>query len=234
MPLTRIILAGSGKSILWFVISRHSCLQPLILSPSSGIIEDIKAECEAKSAIMAYFYCDFRDEHKQNCRNIILSIIWQLCAQSDLCYEALTRVYSSHEKSLEKPNDETLTKCLIDMVSLPGQGPIYLILDALDECPNNSDILTPREEVLNLVKDLVSRHLPDLHICVTSRPEIDIQTVLEPLTPLRLSLHDESGHKKYILDYVHSFVSSDAKMQRWREEDRSLVIEKLSERAGGM
>jgi hypothetical protein len=120
------------------------------------------------------------------------------------------------------------------MVSRPGQGPIYLIFDALDECPNNSDIPTPREEVLNLVKDLVSLTLPDLHICVTSRPEIDIQAVLEPLTSLRVSLHDESGHKKDILDYVYSYVSSNAKMRRWREEDRKLVIEKLSERAGGM
>ena len=232
--IRRVIVAGSGKSILWFVISCHSRLHLLILSPSSGIIEDIKAECEAKSAIMAYFYCDFRDKDKQNCRNIMLSIIWQLSAQSDLCYDALSSIYSTHEKSSQKPSDETLTKCLIEMVSRPCQGPIYLIFDALDECPNNSDISTPREEVLNLVKDLACLSLPDLHICVTSRPEIDIQTVLEPLTSLRVSLHDESGHKKDILDYVYSYVSSNAKMRRWREEDRKLVIEKLSERAGGM
>jgi hypothetical protein len=29
-------------------------------------------------------------------------------------------------------------------------------------------------------------------------------------------------------------VSSDPKMQRWREEDRNLVIETLTERADGM
>ena len=26
-------------------------------------------------------------------------------------------------------------KCLKDMLSLPGQGPIYIIVDGLDECP---------------------------------------------------------------------------------------------------
>jgi hypothetical protein len=120
------------------------------------------------------------------------------------------------------------------MVSLPDERPIYLIVDALDECPNNSGLPTSREEVLDLVENLVNLHVPHLHICVTSRPEIDIQCTLEPLTTLRVSLHNQSGQKKDIVDYVSSVVYSDKKMRRWREEDRKLVIERLSERADGM
>jgi hypothetical protein len=120
------------------------------------------------------------------------------------------------------------------MLSLPVRGPIYLIVDALDECPNHSGMPTPREEVLNLLKNLVNMRLPNLHICVTSRPEIDIQSTLEPLTSLRVSLHNQSGQKKDIIDYVNSVVYSDTKMGRWREEDRKLVVETLSERADGM
>jgi hypothetical protein len=120
------------------------------------------------------------------------------------------------------------------MVSLPVQGPIYIILDALDECPNNSGLPTAREEVLDLVNDLVTLCPPKLHVCVTSRPEIDIQTVLEPLTSFRVSLHNQTGQKEDIVDYVRSVVHSDKKMGRWREDDRILVIETLSERADGM
>jgi hypothetical protein len=201
---------------------------------SSGVIEDIKAQREEGSAIMAYFYCDFRDEEKQNCRNLVLSIISQLCAQSNLCCDVLSRVHAAHEKGAQKPGDQALTECLTEMVSLPVQGPIYVILDALDECPNNSGMPAPREEVLDLVKNLVGLSLPNLHICVTSRPEIEIQTTLEPLTSLCVSLHNQSGQKEDIVDYVSSVVHSDKKMQRWREEDRELVIETLSERADGM
>ena len=184
--------------------------------------------------MMAYFYCDFRDEDKQNCRNIVLSIISQLCAQSNLCCDALCRIYLAHDKGARKPSDETLAKCLTEMVSLPVQAPIYLILDALDECPNNSGMPTPREDVLDLVNDLVNLRLPKLHICVTSRPEIDIKTILEPLTSLRVSLHNQTGQKEDIVDYITSIVCSDKKMGRWREEDRKLVVEMLSERADGM
>jgi hypothetical protein len=233
-PLIPIFVAGSGKSVLWFVISYFCPLHQLRSSPSSGIIEDIMAQSEAGSAIGAYFYCDFRDENKQNCRNLLLSIIAQLCAQSNLCRDTLSRIYLAHGKGAQYPSDETLRKCLTEMVSLPVQGPIYLILDAVDECPDNSGMPTQREEVLDLVRNLVCLRLPNLHICATSRPEIDIQTAFEPLTSFRVSLHNESGQKEDIVNYISSVVYSDNKMRRWREEDRKLVIETLSKSADGM
>ena len=192
------------------------------------------AQREAESAIVTYFYCDFRDEDKQNCRNLVLSIISQLCTQSDLCCDRLARIYLAHDKGARAPSDETLTKCLVEMVSLPVPGPVYIVLDALDECPNNSGLPTAREEVLDLVNDLVGLGLSKLHICVTSRPEIDIQTILEPLTSLCVSLHNQTGQKEDIVDYVTSVVYSDKKIGRWREEDRKLVVETLSRRADGM
>ena len=230
--LIPMFVAGSGKSVLWLVISCYSFLRPLRLSPSSGVIQDIVAQHEAGSAITAYFYCDFRDEDKQNCRNLVLSIISQLCAQSDICCYMLSQIYSDHGDGAQQPSDETLIGCMTEMISIPVQVPIYLIVDALDECPNDSGLPTAREEVLDLINDLVG--FPNLHICVTSRPEIDIQTALEPLTTLRVSLHNQTGQKEDIMDYVSSVVHSDKKMRRWREEDRMLVIETLSERADGM
>jgi len=86
------------------------------------------------------------------------------------------------------------------------------------------------------LKDLVDLRHPNLHVCVTSRPETDIKDVLEPLTPLWVSLHDQSGQKKDIADYVRSMVYSNSEsiIRRWKKEDKDLVIETLSERADGM
>jgi len=120
------------------------------------------------------------------------------------------------------------------MLSVAAQQPIYIIVDALDECPNASGMPTPREVVLDLLEDLVGLYLPNLHICVTSRPEIDITKVLEPLSHSAVSLHDESGQKRDICDYVNTVVNSDSKMRRWRDGDKKLVVEVLSEKADGM
>ena len=93
---------------------------------------------------------------------------------------------------------------------------------------------SPREEVLDLVDELVGLHLPNVHICATSRPEHDIQAVLKDLTSRPVSLHDESGQQEDIVNYVTSFVRSDRKVRRWLEEDKTLVIKTLSEKADGM
>src|SRR6267154_3302011 len=203
---------------------------------SSAIIQDIEAMCNARQASMAYFYFDFRDLNKQHWRDLTPSLLIQLSAQSGPCCDILSRLHANHDSGARQPNDDILTQCLKEMLTLPDQRPIYLIFDALDECSNMSGIPTPRKRVLQLVKELVDLHIPNLHICVTSRTEVDIRDVLEPLTSRRVSLHDQSGQKKDLKDYVRSVVysNSEAIMRRWRKEDKELVIETLSERADGM
>jgi hypothetical protein len=127
-----------------------------------------------------------------------------------------------------------MVQCLKEMLTIEAQGPTYIIMDALDECPTTSTIPSPREEVLELVEELVGLHLPNVHICVTSRPEHDIQAVLKHLTQRPVSLHDESGQQEDIAEFVASFVRTDRRVRRWRDEDKDLVIKILSERADGM
>jgi hypothetical protein len=122
------------------------------------------------------------------------------------------------------------------MLTLRDHHPIYLIMDALDECPDDSEVPSPRNRILQLLKELVDLHLPGIRICVTSRPEFDIRDFLEPLTSCQVSVHDQSGQKQDIADYIRSVVYSDSEpyMRRWKKEDKELVIETLCIRADGM
>ncbi len=192
--------------------------------------------CDAGQASMAYFYFDFRDILKQHWRDLVPSLLTQLSSHSDSRCDILSRLYSDHDDGKQQPNDDTLKRCLIEMLTLPDKRPTYLVMDALDECSNVSGIPTPRDRVLQLVKELIDLQIPTLRICVTSRPEFDVRDVLEPLTSRRVSLHDQSGQKKDIEDYVRSVVYSDSEMimRRWRKEDKEFVIKILAERADGM
>jgi hypothetical protein len=140
----------------------------------------------------------------------------------------------THDNGAHKPTDDVLIQCLKETLTLSNDRPTYIIMDALDECPNSFGMPSSREVVLDLVKELVDLSLSNIHICITSRPEIDIRTVLEPLTTRRVSLHDETGQQKDIVEYISSVVRSDGRMGKWREEDQKLVIETLSEKADGM
>ena len=185
---------------------------------------------------MAYFYFDFRDIDKRYRHNLLPSLLIQLSARSDPFCDVLSRLYREHDDGARQPNDSALMRCLKEMLTLPNQGPIYLILDALDECPNTSGVPSVRKQVLDLVKDLVDLRLPSLHVCATSRPEVDIKDVLESVASHSVSLHDESGQKKDIAEYVESVVRFDSAtaMKRWRDADKELVIKTLSDRADGM
>ena len=185
-------------------------------------------------ATMAYYYFDFRDVKKQNRYGLLSSLVSQLSAELDSCYKILSQLYSDHAGGTRKPTTDSLTRCMKDMLNLPGQGPIYILVDALDECPNVSGTPSAREEVLEFVENLVGLDLPNVHLCVASRPEIDIRIVLEPLNPLQISIHDESGQKEDINEYIKFVVYSDRNMRRWREEDQKLVIDTLSRNVGGM
>ena len=207
------------------------------MSPvSSTVIQDIEAICEAGNASMAYFYFDFRDANKQRLRDLLTSLLTQLSAHSGPRCDILSNLYSVHDLGKKQPSDSILAECLKKMLTLPDRHPTYLIIDALDESPSTSGIPSARETVLQLLEELVDLSVNDLRICVTSRPEIDIRNVLEPLTSCRVSLHDQSGQRQDIADYVRSVVYSRSEqiMRRWKTEDKELVIMTLSERADGM
>ena len=189
---------------------------------------------DAGSAFLAYFYFDFKDTGKQDSYALLSSLLVQLSDQSDTFCDALFSLYSSHKQGSEQPTNESLVKCLKNMLTIAGPLPIYFIIDALDESPNDSGIPSPREEVLELVKELVDLRRPNLRLCITSRPEYDIRIILEPLATQKVSLHDESGQRQDISDYVTSVVHSDRKMSRWRDDHKNAVIEKLTEKADGM
>jgi hypothetical protein len=204
------------------------------VSASSTIIEDIDTMQKCGLASLAMFFCDFREDQKKGVRGLLSSVLVQFCHQSDAYCDILSRLYSEHKDGSEPPSDRRLVRCLKDVLEVPRQAPIFFIVDGLDECPNTAALSSPRDKVLSLLEDLIDSQLPELRICVTSRPEADIRTSLEPLTFRSVSLHDERGQKEDLEMYIRSIVNTNRNMRRWRPEHKQLVIDVLTERVDGM
>ena len=86
------------------------------------------------------------------------------------------------------------------MVTPLDQGPIFFVFDAIDECPNSMGTPSLRENVLELIEWLSELDYSHLSICVTSRPEADIEALFPPLASYTVSLHGEDRQKEDIAD----------------------------------
>ena len=187
---------------------------------------------DAGQANSAYFFFDIREkDKKQELHNFFTCLLEQLSTHSTPCHTIISHFYSTQWNGTKQPSIGALMNCLREMLLAMAQQPIYIIVDAVDEC-HEFGTPTPREVVLSLLEGLVHLRLPNLRICVTSRWEVEIKDVLGSLASGTVSLQDEIGQAKDISDYVRNFVHK--KMWRWRSDDKQLVIELLSKNANGM
>src|SRR5487761_53558 len=103
---------------------------------SSTIIEDIDRIRKSGLASLAFFYCDFRDGKKTERRGLLSSLLVQLCHQSDSYSAILSYFYLAYESGSRYPSDDALLQCVVHMLKLSGEAPVFIIIDALDELPN--------------------------------------------------------------------------------------------------
>ena len=201
---------------------------------SSTIIENIDAMRKCGLAYLAFFYHDFREDQKRDLRGLLASLLFQFCDQSNSYCDILSNFYSTHRYGAQSPSDDALVRCFEDVLKCPGQAPIFLIVDALDECSNTSPMPSHRENALALLEKLADWQLPNLRICVTSRPEVDIKVILGPLTFRSISLENERGQMEDIENYIKSVVEKDPRNRKWTTQDKQMVINVLTRNANGM
>jgi len=103
---------------------------------------------------------------------------------------------------------------------------VYIVLDAVDES-------IPRADLLRVIRDITTdTRFSTLGLLVTSRQYIDIEQVLEACsTPITMSnsfIEDDIG----IL--VQSTIQSSVTFQRWPEDLRHEMQERIPKQAKGM
>jgi hypothetical protein len=63
-------------------------------------------------------------------------------------------LYETCRDGSEQPSDSALEKCLKTMIGLSGQLPIFVVMDALDECPNTTEYRPPAKRYWTLWRTL--------------------------------------------------------------------------------
>src|SRR5713101_7317803 len=96
----------SYVSLRLFFVSRTHIID------SSSIIKDIQDMCLTGLDTLSIFYFDFRHEKKQDARNLLSSVLIQLCQHSNQFSKILSSVCSDHGDGFREPDISTLLGCL--------------------------------------------------------------------------------------------------------------------------
>ncbi|KAM3479755.1 hypothetical protein MY8738_005313 [Beauveria namnaoensis] len=210
-------IPGCGKTIL-----------------ASTVIEHLKGECEKDPGqILAYFYFEFNDTNKQSPRNCLSSVISQLCSQSKVFPAQLKDLYERCGSLHGPPSVGDLISTLSAFAALEKVEHIYIIMDALDECPRTGHE-DQRAELLEAVKAIQHISPSKIHFLVTSRQELDIEeSITTHLTVAAYSIQD-SGVTADIGEYINSQLASDRRLNSWSEDIKKEIESVLTRRAGGM
>jgi hypothetical protein len=201
---------------------------------SSSVVEDLEGDSACSNTLL-YFYFDFADKRKQSLDHAVRSLIGQLYHKKEDARKTLDSLYSSHTAG-QQPNLKSLCATFETMVEQAGE--VWVVLDALDECPiqKSSETISGREDLIRWVQSLGESKM-NIHILVTSRPEYDIKSNIttwarsEDTIAIQSSLIEED-----IRDYVHTIVGEDKGLDRWksRPEVQQEIETALLEKADGM
>ena len=200
--------AGCGKTVL-----------------CSTAVEDILAYCKTEvNTGHAVFYFSFSDDQKQTYKNLIRSLVVQL-GQREPSLTMLSRAYEKPNASV--PTTEELEKILYS--SIEAYDKVFLLLDALDECPEADDVL---ENMLRRLEGL-ARHAPKLKILATSRELSDVRESMETLGAEQIAIATRAVDAD-IKKYVSSQLSHERRLARLDSSSKTDIEETITQKADGM
>ncbi|KAF1363959.1 HET-domain-containing protein [Lizonia empirigonia] len=187
-------IPGCGKTIL-----------------SSALIEHLLHCCHADvRSATAYFYFDFSDVQKQDPGLMLCSLIAQLQPHLMTVPGTLDALITSCSNGQQQPAPHVLLEILRQTIREIPQ--VYVVLDALDECSQPS-------ELLEMLTTVTGWQLQNLHVLMTSRKERDIEDSLasymdnENAICLQSDIVDKDIHR-----YVEQRLSDDQSLAKWRKD----------------
>ena len=213
------------NSLLW-LHGKAGCGKTIL---SSTIIADRFDSCDGSDgSYLAYFFFDFNDYRKQQSSLMITSIIEQLYKQSHNIRVDLESLFSSHRDGQQAVDPAILLVIL--QAAVRNSTHTYIVLDALDECPHISDLLS-------FIDTIIGWGLPALHVLCTSRWLAKVEEGMQDITTAYCRVRlDNDAVDADISDYITYTVRNDSKLERWRgqikvQED---IRVSLTRKANGM
>jgi hypothetical protein len=209
--------AGCGKSVL-----------------CSRIISDLENLCKSEQKPkLAYWYFQFNNPATQEISTMLRSLIRQLGTSplppdsqrgTPLLSSEIRRLGSHHMSRGSQP-DMLETMSTLDGILRDNPQKVFIVLDALDECPGGHST-SERAKVLDYLQRLSCTRHHNLHVLATSRPEPDIRTVLRDVCSTRNSINVGLLMEEDVKTFINEAITR-PELKRWGSKVTDQIASRL-------
>lgn len=161
-------IPGAGKTVL-----------------TSIIVDYLQRSIDLNDVGIFYMYCSYRNRYEQTTRNLVASLLKQMCQRNGSVSSSLKRLYHAHAALKTRPSlNEVLNEIDFEMSKLDKT---YLVIDALDEL---SDDDGTRGHLLSTLRNLRAKSSVNLMVTSRSIPNIMTQFAEDKHLEIRASDSD--------------------------------------------
>ena len=223
-------LVEDGPRLLW--LSGGPGIGKTMIS--GFLVEELAHLAEGSSQTMlAYYFCDDKDEKRRTATAILRGLLLQLLRQRPVLFKHIRPKFKISRDTLFT-NFHSLWRVFISVVQDPGAGDVYCLIDALDECEKESRQLFLKS--LTTVFGLQQGKTTSVKFIITSRRENDIEEeLLSADNPYAQDLHIDKGNvNRDLYKFINVKVNQLAAKRKFRSKRTVEEIERaLAHKAGG-
>ena len=221
-------LVGESPQLLW--LSGAPGIGKTMIS--SFLVEELTRSAEQSSQMMlAYYFCDDKDEKRRTVTSILRGLLVQLLRQRPSLFKHIQSDFDMSGGSIST-NFHALWRILTCILKDPEAGEVYCLIDALDECETESRQLLlvelPKLFCLEQSKQRIFKFI------ITSRRESDIVESLSASSPAIRNIEVDSGKVNSDLSkFIDDKVNELAIRKGYEPKQKDIIRRTLTEKAGG-
>lgn len=157
------------------------CIYPCLTSfYRSRVIDDLLVVSDSTQPPVVYYYCDYADPRTLQTKHLFEAIAKQLIMRGLVPAEVECQLRQSVIDEARVPGETLLQKSILSTVeAFPG---LYVILDGLDECENET-----RRDTTTLIERLLAHNEAAVKIFVSCREDEHILRSLDAHPCIQLS-----------------------------------------------
>lgn len=130
--------------------------------------------------VVAYIFCDYREQSNEKLNNILGAILKQLVQPMEVPPDDLKMLYKSHKATGSTLQSNELVELLISVANYYSR--VYLVIDALDECSDSDGTrstfishLLKLQKSCNVNLLATSRFIPDITARFEHFPSVEVR-----------------------------------------------------------